>query len=295
MRETSSAPGGRDTDEVVPPHASGIALGRLVVKSCRRALLEAFATGHWEMFRILPAIIGALAVLAAVVVLFVWFEDRGRGTAEVVIALSETVDNAATPDLAMVSGQDPASAPRDETGNRSDTDRSVGGETAYLPEPVESPADDLEDLSVAAGGIGDAESASSESTRDFLDESDTGEGEPLSLSADAAAWAVGAEGEPDQFFSTIEEPAGNGGRQTQAVPSHGRLAWFEFGVLNRGSNLRENPSVDAPIVARLAPGARVRMLEAEPVLGYYRVSSGEREGWVWWLNVDPQNTDDFWG
>lgn len=295
MRVTSPAPGGRDTGEAVPHHASGIALGRLVVKSCRRSLLEAFATGHWEMFRILPAITGALAVLAAVVVLFVWFEDRGRGAEEVVIALSETADKAATPNLDIVSGQDPASAPPDGTGNRSDSDRTVEGEMTYLPEPVVSPADDLEDLSVAAGGIGDAESISSESARDFLDESDTGEGAPLSLSADVAAWAVGPEGDPDRFFTAIEEPAGNGGRQTQALPSHGWLAWFDIGVINRGSNLRESPSVDAPIVARLAPGARVRMLEAEPVLGYYRVSSGEREGWVWWLNVDPQNTDDFWG
>lgn len=246
------------------------------------------------MFQVFPAISGALAVLVVVAGLFLWFADRGRGPEEVVLTLPEMVNEAAGPDEAAVSGQEHATAQQNGTESSADNEKIVGGEVARLRELLESTTDDLEDLATAAGEIGDAETLSSNSAEDFSGGSDLNDGEPLSLSADVAAWAVGSEGEFSQSFSPIEEPREKVSPPPQTVPHHGQLARFEFGVITRSSNLREGPNVESAIVARLSPGSRIQVLEAKPVFGYYRVLSEGQDGWVWWLNVDPGNPENFW-
>ena len=101
-------------------------------------------------------------------------------------------------------------------------EKIVGGEVARLRELLEPTTGDLEDLTTAAGQIGDAESLSSNSAENFSGESDLNDGEPPSLSAGVAAWAVGSEGEFSQSLSPVEEPREKVSPSPQTVPRHGQ-------------------------------------------------------------------------
>ncbi|HRW61477.1 MAG TPA: hypothetical protein P5340_12580, partial [Defluviicoccus sp.] len=56
-------------------------------------------------------------------------------------------------------------------------------------------------------------------------------------------------------------------------------------VVTRGSNMRAEPSVNAPLIAHFAAGERVHRMEEKAVLGYYLVRSDKATGWIWWANV----------
>ena len=56
-------------------------------------------------------------------------------------------------------------------------------------------------------------------------------------------------------------------------------------VVTRGSNMRAEPSVTAPLVAHFKAGERVYRMEEKAVLGYYLVRSDKATGWIWWMNV----------
>lgn len=58
-------------------------------------------------------------------------------------------------------------------------------------------------------------------------------------------------------------------------------------VVTRGSNLRVRPTVNSSRLMWVASGSGVLLLDPEPVRGYYKVSTGEREGWIWHINVEP--------
>ncbi len=49
----------------------------------------------------------------------------------------------------------------------------------------------------------------------------------------------------------------------------------------RQANLRAKPHRNGQLIAMFQPGRELALLEAAPVRGYYRVSSGEAEGWIW--------------
>lgn len=56
-------------------------------------------------------------------------------------------------------------------------------------------------------------------------------------------------------------------------------------VVTRGSNMRAEPSVNAPLIAHFTAGERVYRMEEKAVLGYYLVRSDKATGWIWWMNV----------
>ncbi|VUX47958.1 exported hypothetical protein [Candidatus Defluviicoccus seviourii] len=56
-------------------------------------------------------------------------------------------------------------------------------------------------------------------------------------------------------------------------------------VVTRGSNMRAEPSVNAPLIAHFTAGERVYRMEEKAVLGYYLVRSDKATGWIWWTNV----------
>ncbi len=56
-------------------------------------------------------------------------------------------------------------------------------------------------------------------------------------------------------------------------------------VVTRGSNMRAEPSVNAPLIAHFTAGERVYRMEEKAVLGYYLVRSDKATGWIWWANV----------
>jgi hypothetical protein len=56
-------------------------------------------------------------------------------------------------------------------------------------------------------------------------------------------------------------------------------------VVTRGSNMRAEPSVNAPLIAHLTAGERVHRMEEKAVLGYFLVRSDKATGWIWWANV----------
>lgn len=56
-------------------------------------------------------------------------------------------------------------------------------------------------------------------------------------------------------------------------------------LVTRGSNMRAEPSVNAPLVAHFKAGERVYRMEEKAVLGYYLVRSDKATGWIWWTNV----------
>ena len=242
--------------------------------------------------RTVPAIGGALAVLATAVVLFVSLADRGRGPEAVVVTLPEVVMEATTPNDTPEPSQEHASAPQQGAVNDAGDGRPDDGEMERSHAPVEEPWDELDALTTAAGQIDVAESIPPDRTSGSADAEAENSGGASSRGATMARADPGPENEPDRSSSTVEQPVEEVPPTPRTVPRHGQFAWFEIGVITRSSNLREQPDVESPIVARLAPGTRVQVLEARPVFGYYRVLSDGKNGWVWWLNVDPDNPAD---
>lgn len=83
-------------------------------------------------------------------------------------------------------------------------------------------------------------------------------------------------------------PASSVNAEPEAARAASAVAGGDRVILTRGSNLRAGPGPDALVLARLREGEALVRLEPDPVLGYYRVLYGGRAGWVWWLNVAPE-------
>lgn len=235
------------------------------------------------MLRIVSAFSGVLAVLAAAVVLFVWFADRGRGPEAVVVALPDVATEAIAFNDAPEPTQEHTSAPPRAIVNDGGDERPVHGGMERSHAPVEESSDELDALTTAAGEIDGAESVPSHRA------SSSSVGDVENLYASSQGTDASPDQQPDRSSGVVEPSVEKAFPPPRTVPRHGQLAWFEIGVLTRSSNLRENPDVNSAIVARLSPGTRVRVLEERPVFGYYRVSSDGKDGWVWWLNVDPDH------
>ncbi len=210
-----------------------------------------------------------MAVLLTAVVLFVWFADRGHGPEAVVVALPDVATEAValrdTPEPTL----DPTPEPTQEHASAPPHDSGDG------------PPDELDALTMAAGEIDAAESVPSDRASSAPD------GDVENLDASSQGADASPEERPDRSSGVVEPSVEEASPPARTAPRHGQLAWFEIGLITRSSNLRENPDVNAAIVARLSPGTHVQVLEERPVFGYYRVSSEGREGWVWWLNVEP--------
>jgi hypothetical protein len=203
--------------------------------------------------------------LAAAVVLFIWFADRGRGPEAVMVAVPNVATEATGPNDTVEPSEQHAAAPPEETVE------AAGDEWP----------DELDALTTAAGKSDETESVPSDRASSAAD------GDIENLDASSQDADTRSEEEPGQPSDTVEQPVEEATAPPPTVPRHGQLAWFEIGVITRSSNLRERPDVESAIVARLRPGTRVRVLEETPVFGYYRVLSDGREGWLWWLNVKP--------
>jgi hypothetical protein len=68
-----------------------------------------------------------------------------------------------------------------------------------------------------------------------------------------------------------------------SAPSVYGAALDEAGTLLRADKLRKQPRIDAPVVAALAAGASVSVLDQRP--GWYRVASAAGGGWVRMFSV----------
>lgn len=94
--------------------------------------------------------------------------------------------------------------------------------------------------------------------------------EALTSATPVADQPTGGAATPSERAASAADPQINGG-----LPM----------VVTRGSNMRAEPSVNAPLVAHYKPGERVYRMEEKAVLGYYLVRSDKATGWIWWMNV----------
>jgi hypothetical protein len=60
----------------------------------------------------------------------------------------------------------------------------------------------------------------------------------------------------------------------------------------RRSNIRARPTPQSTSLGRVEVGTVVRLVEAEPVRGYYRIAVEDREGWIWGANVTAETPAD---
>jgi uncharacterized protein YgiM (DUF1202 family) len=71
----------------------------------------------------------------------------------------------------------------------------------------------------------------------------------------------------------------------QAKPASEATAAGRDVVVTRSSNLRSVPDFQATVITRVRRGETVRLLEDAPVFGYVHVAYGDRQGWLWALNL----------
>jgi hypothetical protein len=107
---------------------------------------------------------------------------------------------------------------------------------------------------------------------------------------------------PDQLEATTAsppvspdvEPIGDATGAEPSEPSAIPLPTNEVSeevVVVRRSNLRQSPTVDAPIMGKLIVGDRAVQKTEKPVEGYHRVIASDAEGWIWFLNIEPAISD----
>lgn len=90
------------------------------------------------------------------------------------------------------------------------------------------------------------------------------------------------------------EPGAEG--EAEAVVDVGDPAFFETPMrVVRRSNIRAEPTPDSTALGRADEGAMVILVDPEPTRGYYRIATGELEGWIWGANLavaDPSQQPD---
>jgi hypothetical protein len=57
------------------------------------------------------------------------------------------------------------------------------------------------------------------------------------------------------------------------------------GAVTRNVYLRRDPSTKHESITKLVPPAKVQLIEAGPISGFYHVKIGHQEGWVWGRNI----------
>jgi len=71
----------------------------------------------------------------------------------------------------------------------------------------------------------------------------------------------------------------------------GSVAVGQTAVVTHDVNLRPDPSTNGVPLAKLAPGAKLELLESQPTKGFLHVKAEDgTEGWVWRNNVKTQTT-----
>ncbi len=207
-----------------------------------------------------------LAVSATVLTLAIaaWIAWRPAGSPSVVVDIPATMasppaDAAGTPARAVAKRDEPGGG---QAGQAVEVARAAAGNATPHGRPDGG----------AAPGAGPGQRNSDEPIAAELGREQAG--------LDAAIAAERARGGP------YEEPAA-----TAAEDGGGEIAEEPFIevplVVTRGSNLRTEPTVASPRLMWVARGSGALLLDPEPVHGYYKVATGEREGWIWHINVEP--------
>jgi hypothetical protein len=96
----------------------------------------------------------------------------------------------------------------------------------------------------------------------------------------------------DEAEAPVPAAAGDPARGDEAEPEPavavGDPAFFETPMrVVRRSNIRARPTPDSTALGRADEGAMVILVEPKPDRGYFRVATGELEGWIWGANLVP--------
>src|SRR5512134_1174626 len=125
----------------------------------------------------------------------------------------------------------------------------------------------------------------------------------LDLPAAPAPIAAGSEDEEPVDRPSIEAEAVDadpteGDAEADAEPAVevGDPAFFEMPMqVVRRSNIRAQPTPSSAALGVAEEGTMVILVEAKPTRGYYRIATGEIEGWIWGANLvaaDPTQQPD---
>jgi hypothetical protein len=102
--------------------------------------------------------------------------------------------------------------------------------------------------------------------------------------------------EPPKGGAGTQQPGGHiEPKLTHAAPAAvepavdpGDPAFFEPPMrVVRRSNIRGQPTPDSAALGRADEGTIVIIVEPAPRRGYYRIATGELEGWIWSANLVP--------
>ncbi|MGZ8995645.1 MAG: SH3 domain-containing protein [Rhodospirillales bacterium] len=106
--------------------------------------------------------------------------------------------------------------------------------------------------------------------------------------------ARAAEDRADLGAEPGAEPGPEG--EVEAAVDVGDPAFFETPMrVVRRSNIRAEPTPDSTALGRADEGTMVILVDPEPTRGYYRIATGELEGWIWGANLavaDPSQQPD---
>lgn len=125
-----------------------------------------------------------------------------------------------------------------------------------------------------------------------------GSGHVVTLDMPGAPAAAGGEGrapaqaavaaDPPAAAAAEEEGEGEGEGEPEAAAIVGDPAFFETPMrVIRRSNIRARPTPESTALGRADEGAMVILVGAKPERGYFRVATGELEGWIWGANLAP--------
>lgn len=83
-------------------------------------------------------------------------------------------------------------------------------------------------------------------------------------------------------------PATSDQDEAEPAVAVGDPAFFETPMrVVRRSNIRARPTPGSTALGRADEGAMVILVEPKPDRGYFRVATGELEGWIWGANLVP--------
>lgn len=104
---------------------------------------------------------------------------------------------------------------------------------------------------------------------------------------DAPAEAV-AEGGEAVSDPTADEAEAEAEAEAEVAAGVGDPAFFETPMrVVRFSNIRSQPTPGSAALGRAEEGTMVILVDPKPDRGYYRVATGEYEGWIWGANLEP--------
>jgi hypothetical protein len=116
---------------------------------------------------------------------------------------------------------------------------------------------------------------------------------PAASPAPAASDASGADPVVVEDEAELPVPAaGDDGDEAEPEPEPaiavGDPAFFETPMqVVRRSNIRARPTPGSTALGRADEGTMVILVEPKPDRGYFRIATGELEGWIWGANLAP--------